>query len=72
MADERMIGLLKRDDIVKQLVHVATLKGLTPDDLREAGASTWHWLAADAFGLDRQGRQVEASVIVEMRRQEYR
>lgn len=72
MADTRTIGLLKREDIVKQLAHVAAIKGMTADELSDAGIATWHALAVDAVSLDRQGRELEASVIATLRHQESR
>lgn len=68
--DDRTIGLLKRDDIVQQLAHVAAIQGKTADELQEMGISEWHWMAASALGLDRQFRELEASVIATVRRRE--
>lgn len=71
MADTRTVGLLRRDEIVKQLAHVAAVKGYTAEELNYAGMPTWHALAIDALGLDREGRTIEDDVVAELRHQEH-
>lgn len=61
------VGVMPEWEIIEQLVSVALDGGYAAADLEEAGAPTWNVLAANALGLQRDGRRIERAVIRRLR-----